>query len=73
MSFNEFGSEIPQSPVDEVDARKNHVQELSANETDAVAGGAIMDIIVRAWMNTECLKRLTREGTVIDCSYPARP
>lgn len=49
------------------------VQELSATEVNTVAGGSIiMDIIARAWMNTECLKRLTREGTVIDCSYPAR-
>jgi hypothetical protein len=68
MSSNEIYSQVIQPPADEA----YDVQELSANEMDAVAGGAIMDIIVRAWMNAECLKRLTREGTVIDCSYPAR-
>jgi hypothetical protein len=50
------------------------IQELSAAEMDTVAGGAIMDIIMRAWDNLtkDCLIRLTREGTVIDCRYPAR-
>jgi hypothetical protein len=55
----------------QIDAN-NDVQELSPAEMDAVSGGTIMDIIIRAYMNAECLKRLTREGTVIDCSYPAR-
>ena len=52
----------------------NGVQELSAAEVDAVAGGTIMDIIIDAWNNVtkDCLRRLTREGTVIDCRYPAR-
>ena len=48
------------------------VQELSATEMNAVSGGKIMDIMVRAWKNAECLKRLTREGVVIDCRHPAR-
>ena len=50
------------------------VQELSATEMNAVAGGTIMDIIANAWINAtkDCLLRLTREGTVIDCRYPAR-
>jgi hypothetical protein len=50
------------------------VQELSATEVNAVAGGTIMDIIAQAWTNVtkDCLIRLTREGTVIDCRYPAR-
>ena len=49
------------------------VQELSATEVNAVAGGTIMDIIAQAWTNVtkDCLIRLTREGTVIDCRYPA--
>jgi len=36
----------------------------------AVSGGTIMDIIVRAYLNAtqDCLYRLTREGTVLDCS-----
>jgi hypothetical protein len=53
------------------------VQELSATEVNTVAGGSIiMDIIGRAWTNVtkDCLVRLTREGTVIDCGgYPYRP
>lgn len=50
------------------------VKELSAAEVNAVAGGTIMDIIAQAWTNVtkDCLLRLTREGTVIDCRYPAR-
>jgi hypothetical protein len=50
------------------------IQELSAAEMDAVAGGSMMDIVMRAWDNLtkDCLRRLTREGTVIDCRYPAR-
>lgn len=50
------------------------VQELTATEMSAVAGGTIMDIIAQAWINAtkDCLIRLTREGTVIDCRYPAR-
>ena len=48
------------------------VQELSATEMNEVSGGTMMDMVIRAYMNAECLKRLTREGTVIDCSYPAR-
>lgn len=50
------------------------VQELSAADIDAVAGGSMMDIVIRAWENLtkDCLLRLTREGTVIDCRYPAR-
>ena len=50
------------------------VQELSTAEMSAVAGGTIMDIIAQAWINAtkDCLVRLTREGTVIDCRYPAR-
>jgi hypothetical protein len=73
MSFNNSGPELPEFPAGPVNAGKEGVRELSAEDIDAVAGGTIMDIIVRAWMNAECLKRLTREGTVIDCSYPARP
>jgi hypothetical protein len=50
------------------------IQELSVAEMDAVAGGSMMDIVMRAWDNLtkDCLRRLTREGTVIDCRYPAR-
>ena len=56
----------------EIDAN-NDVQELSPAEMEAVAGGTLIGMIVRLWMEAECLKRLTREGTVIDCSYPAHP
>ena len=51
------------------------VHELSATEVDTVAGGTIMQMIARAWTNVtgDCLVRLTREGTVIDCNYPYRP
>jgi hypothetical protein len=33
-----------------------------------------MDMVVRASeeLTKDCLRRLTREGTVIDCRYPAR-
>jgi hypothetical protein len=50
------------------------IEELSAAEVNAVAGGTIMDIIAQAWTNItkDCLIRLTRQGTVIDCRYPAR-
>jgi hypothetical protein len=50
------------------------VEELTAAEVSAVAGGTIMDIVAQAWTNVtkDCLIRLTREGTVIDRSYPAR-
>ena len=49
------------------------IQELSAIEVNSVTGGTIMDIIAQAWINVtkDCLIRLTREGTVIDCRYPA--
>ena len=50
------------------------MQELSTAELDAVAGGSMMDIVIRVWedLTKDCLLRLTREGTVIDCRYPAR-
>jgi hypothetical protein len=50
------------------------VHELSETEVDEVAGGSIMEMIARAWTNVtgDCLVRLTREGTVIDCNYPYR-
>lgn len=50
------------------------IQELSVTEANEVAGGKIMEIIARAWTNVtkDCLVRLTRDGTVIDCNYPYR-
>jgi hypothetical protein len=47
--------------------------ELTAGELAAVSGGTMMDIVIRAaeaYLNAtkDCLFRLTREGTVIDCS-----
>jgi len=53
---------------------QGRVKELSAAEVNAIAGGSTMDIIAQAWTNVtkDCLLRLTREGTVIDCRYPAR-
>lgn len=50
------------------------IEELSAAEVNAVAGGTVMEIIAQAWTNVtkDCLIRLTRQGTVIDCRYPAR-
>lgn len=50
------------------------VRDLSAAEVNAVAGGTTMDLVAQAWINVtkDCLLRLTRDGTVIDCRYPAR-
>ncbi len=50
------------------------IRELSQTELGTIAGGTIMDIVAQAWTNVtkDCLVRLTREGTVIDCRYPAR-
>jgi bacteriocin-like protein len=44
--------------------------QLTASEMASVSGGSTMDIIAQAWINVtkNCLYRLTREGTVIDCS-----
>jgi len=51
-------------------AQRELLCELTAGEMAAVSGGTIMDIIVRAYLNAtqDCLYRLTREGTVLDCS-----
>jgi hypothetical protein len=51
---------------------ENPIRELSADELDAAAGGSLVRIIIEI-LTKDCLRRLTREGTVIDCRYPAYP
>ena len=47
-------------------------RELTDAELSQVAGGGMMDLVVRGFENVlkECLKVLTREGEVLICPVP---
>lgn len=48
------------------------VRTISGDELDAVTGGSMMDLVNKAFADylSNCLFKLTREGTVAICPLP---